>query len=179
MFIKLLIYSCIIQLFFFDTFARELSTPFLEKHIIFCQKDINETTKIASDFLKRKLSLNNKKERGSIINVYSEGLLKKYTNSILQKHKSQMNKEKSKKTKRNNNRTKHFFYVMVETEEVNKADTIGIYPDIKTSTKEYEHLKQVVINKLENEGYTISNNKNDARYILSIKIEDILKINAP
>jgi hypothetical protein len=140
---------------------------------------MSEPTKKISDFIKRKLSVNNDNERTKIKNVYTEGLLKKYINAILQKNKNEMDKEKSKKTKKNTNKTKHFFYVMVETEEVNKADTIGIYPSVKISTKEYKPLKQVIINKLKNEGYTISNNKNNARYILSIKIEDILKINAP
>jgi hypothetical protein len=168
------------QTIFFNIFAKELPTISIEKHIIFCQKDISESTKVVSDLLKSKLSVNNNKERTKIINVYTEGLLKKYTNAILQKNKNKTNEKKSKKTKKYNKPTKkHFFYVIVETEEVKEADKKDIYPIIKISTKEYKNLKQTIINKLKNEGYTIANNKNNARYILSVKIEDILRTNAP
>lgn len=167
------------QTIFFNIYAKELPTISIEKHIIFCQKDISESTKTVSDLLKSKF-VNNDNERTKIINVYSEGLLKKYINAILQKNKNEMNERKSKKTKKYKKSTKkHFFYIIVETEEVKEADKKGIYPIIKISTKEYKNLKQTIINKLKNEGYTIANNKNNARYILSVKIEDILRTNAP
>jgi hypothetical protein len=160
--------------------AREITIPTLEKHIIFCQKDISKPTKIISDFIKNELSVNNNNERTTITNVYTDGLLKKYINGILQKNKIGKNKEKLKYAKKHDNTImRHFFYVIVETKEIEQADNTGIYPNIKISTKEYKSLNQLIINKLKNEGYTISNNKNSARYILSIKIEDILKINAP
>jgi putative sterol carrier protein len=164
---------------FFNIYARELPAIPLEKHIIFCQKDMSEPTKEISSFIKSKLSVNSDNERTKIKNVYSEGLLKKYINAILQKNKNEVNKEKAKKPKNNINLIKHFFYVMVETEEVKKADNTGVYPDIYISTKEYKLLKQEIINELKNENYTIANNKNSARYTLTVKIEDILRTNAP
>lgn len=182
MFKKFIIFIFIAQFFFFSLWAKELSNITLEKHIIFCQKDILEPTKIISDKIKSKLSINNDKERTKIINVYSEGLLKKYAYTILQKNKDRINKEKSRSgiTTRNREKTtQHFFYVIVETKENPSVNNTLVYPDIKILIKEYKYLGEDIINTLKDKNYPITNNKDSSRYLIRVEIKDILKTNAP
>lgn len=175
-----IIFSFITHLFFFNVYARELPKITLENHIIFCQKDILEPTKVISDFIKSRLSINNDVERTSIINVYSEGLLKKYIYTILQKHKETINREKSKTTRTNEDKTtQHFFYVIVETNENNAVENRLVYTDINIDIKKYNYLRKEIINTLSDSNYSITNDKNSARYIIKVEIADILKTNAP
>ena len=175
-----MIFSFIAQIFFFNLSARELPKIMLENHIIFCQKDIQEPTKVISDFIKSRLSINNDSERTSIINVYSEGLLKKYIYTILQKHKETIYKEKSKNIRTNEDKTtQYFFYVIVETNENKAVENRLVYADISIKIKKYKYLQKEIINTLSDSKYSITNDKNSARYIIKVEIADILKTNAP
>jgi predicted nucleic acid-binding Zn ribbon protein len=179
---KFIISIFISQFFFFSLWAKELSDINLEKHIIFCQKDILEPTKIISDKIKSTLSINNDKERTKIINVYSEGLLKKYVYTILQNNRDRNKKEKSRSRITSRNReetTQHFFYVIVEPKENPAVNNMLVYPDIKILIKEYKYLGEEIINTLKDKNYSITNNKNTSRYYLRVEIKDILKTNAP
>jgi hypothetical protein len=152
----------------------------LENHIIFCQKDISATTKIISDFLKSNLSVNTKNIHTNIVNVYSDGLLKKYINAILQKNRKDLSREKIKKSKNDASKLKkHFFYVTVYTIENKEINDFTVYPYINISVKEYTPIKQEILNILKIKNYKITNDRNNARYVLNVIIKDILTVTEP